>query len=101
MKETHILGLISFILSGLSFMLVHAHILLIRIGTFLLINKADDLMIERFRTLLLYVSTCLFILPAVALGLSLYIIKRRPLWMGVLTSGCAIFAYLYFMVNFV
>ena len=101
MKETYIIGFMSFVLSGLSFMLIHAHVLLNRFGAFLLMNKADGLMIERFKTLLLYVSTCLFILPAIALGLSLFLIKKKSLWTGILTSLFVVFVYFYFISNII
>lgn len=101
MKETYILGLMSFILSGLSFMLLHARALINRIGVFLITQNSSQTLLMRFKIVLGYIDMCLFIIPAIALALALLLITKKSIFAGLLTYGVAIFAYLFFIANIV
>jgi len=101
MKEKYIIGLISFILSSISFVLVHSHILLNRIGIFIMTHNPDNNIQERFKILLSSIDMCLFILPALALGLSLLLFTKKSYIFGTFTTITSIFAYLFFIANII
>lgn len=99
MKESTVLAFISFLLSSLSFMLTHARAVLNTIGAFLLEQKAAENIIDRFKMLLVFIDTCLFLLPAIALALALLLFVKKSKLLGILTGLVSLFSAFYFIYS--